>query len=129
MMKLPSGEKVTMSGNDPTVICLISAKSLVLNTTHFYQMFGDDNFYKTLPPGFEPLVEPCKESHARALRIAMGQEEDPCSGCTTIRQALDKSINALGKQLHAVYRVDPDVLQPLKQYFCARLNANKHPNE
>ena len=94
---------------------------LVLNTTHFYQMFGDDNFYKTLPPGFEPLVEPCKESHARALRIAMGQEEDPCSGCTTIRQALDKSINALGKQLHAVYRVDPDVLQPLKQYFCARL--------
>jgi len=94
---------------------------LVLNTTHFYQMFGDDNFYKTLPPGFEPLVEPCKESHGRALRIAMGQEEDPCSGCTTIRQALDKSVNALGKQLHAVYRVDPDVLQPLKQYFCARL--------
>ena len=90
---------------------------LVLNTTHFYQMFGDDNFYKTLPPGFEPLVEPCKESHARALRIAMGQEEDPCSGCTTIRKVMEDAINKVGRQLNAVRATDPDALLPLKQYL------------
>jgi len=94
---------------------------LILETTHLYQMFGDTKFYDALPPGFEPLRELCQESHAKAIKVALGLVEDACSGCTTIRKVLEDAINKVGRQLNAVRATDPDALLPLKQYLSSRV--------
>ena len=94
---------------------------LILETTHLYQMFGDTKFYYALPPGFEPLRELCQESHAKAIKVALGLIEDACSGCTTIRKVLEDAINKVGRQLNAVRATDPDALLPLKQYLSSRV--------
>lgn len=94
---------------------------LVLETTHLYQMFGDDKFYDALPPGFEPLRPIGQASHSKAIKVALGHVDDTCGGCTTVRKVLEDAINLLGRQLNAVRTTDPDALLLLKQYLSTRM--------
>jgi hypothetical protein len=94
---------------------------LVLETTHFLQMFSDKDFYASLPASLEPLRESMKQSYEKALDIALNRNKDKCGGCTTIRHALDDSINELGQQLKAAWQADPDLLLPFKNYLSTKL--------
>ena len=44
---------------------------LVLETTHFLQMFSDKDFYAALPASLEPLRELLTEAYAKALDAAI----------------------------------------------------------
>jgi len=94
---------------------------LVLETTHFLQMFSDNAFYMALPASLEPLRELMLQSYDKALNIALNKNKDKCGGCTTVRHALDDAINQLGQQLKAAWQADPDLLEPLKNYLSTKL--------
>lgn len=94
---------------------------LVLETTHFLQMFSDAAFYAALPASLEPLREMLTQAYDKALNVALGRNKDKCGGCTTVRHVLDAGINTLAQQLKVVWQADPDMLNPLKEYFSAKL--------
>lgn len=94
---------------------------LVLETTHFLQMFSDAAFYSALPPTLEPLREMLTQSYNKALDVALGRNKDKCGGCTTVRHVLDAGINTLAQQLKTIWTADPDTLNPLKGYFATKL--------
>lgn len=94
---------------------------LVLETTHFLQMFSDKDFYAALPASLEPLRELLTEAYAKALDVAMGRNKDKCGGCTTVRHMLDDGINQLAQQLKAIWQIDPELLVPFKTYLSTKL--------
>ncbi len=90
---------------------------LVIDFGVFQQLVTDPAFFAALPPGLEGLSAPAGEAVAVAQAIAQGKPPGECSGCGSVREALQPIMNRYAQALYATREDDPAALDDLHAYI------------
>lgn len=100
-------------------------RELVIDQLILFQLFGDETFYGTLPPGFDDLADKGREAYKQAVALALGQAN--CTGCSTLKGVITPVQNELGRRMAAVQAVQPMAFTSLAQLIAQKRGYRPRP--
>lgn len=96
-------------------------RALTLEYLHFYQLFGDEEFYQAFPEWSE-LADQGREASRKALTLAL--QTGPCTGCGTIRGTI---VPVMKAYIEKVYLASPELQARFVDFITRKVGFRPRP--